>query len=355
MPTIGQKVRQAFLAARRAVGKASSEIGYVRKFILPALLLSYHHGRRLGHVSGFPRRRPRTRIVAVVPYYGNQLLLPSFLRYYRRLGVGDFVFLDLSPQRRLAELLAQEGDCAVWLPRGSQSPRLAIHWLNFLRRRYCTGRWCLSVEPSEFFVFPRSESRDIRDLVEFLETEQRNHLFGLTLDMYGDREATEISFAVDDEPFEALPYFDPVGYTCRGLGPLRSAPTEGGVQRRTVFSKAPQLAPPLNRIPLVRWRWSFSYVAGTRLMTPGQLNTAHAPWHLTPTSCLLRCALLDDDLSMAIAERVEATILVRDQATAHYPALFEMRSLRLKHAGSVRYATSEDLVEWGLMTTGQWF
>jgi hypothetical protein len=290
-----------------------------------------------------------------VPYYGNKELLVSFLRYYRRLGVDGFVFLDLSGRQPLAELLHGEQDCAVWRPRGALSPKRGIHWLNFLRRRYGTGRWCLSVEPSEFLVFPQSETRDIRDLAEFLGTEQRDHLFALVLEMYADDRASAVSLALDDNPLEVLPYFDPVGYACRGTGRLRSIPTQGGVQRRTLFADAPQNAPTLNRIPLVRWRWYFSYVAGTRLMVPGRLNTAHSTWHLNPTACLLRCALLDDVANLVTAASVEKTALVADGAMPSYPGLVKLRNLRLTHSASARFGSSQDLLRWGLLNPGQWF
>jgi Glycosyl transferase family 2 len=359
MRAVVVRYRKVFFRIWRAIAKPItfpfSEIYYIFRYILPPFVSSYYHGRSLDRISEDPPRRSKRSVVAVVAYYGNERLIPGFLRYHRRIGVEDFVFLDLSPQHRLADLLEWESDCVVWRPRGTPSPRLAIHWLNFLRRRYGIGRWCLSLEPSEFLVFQRSESRDIRDLIEFLVVEQRNHLFALSVDMYGDQHAAAIPFSAGDDPLAALPYFDPVGYACHGVGRLRSLPTRGGVQRRILFADAPRNAPALNRIPLVKWRWYFSYLAATRLMAPGQLNTAHAPWHLSPTACLLRCALLDDDLSLAIAERAERTVLVADRATPSYPGVFKLRELRLKHSASARFSTSQDLVKWGLLTPGQWF
>jgi hypothetical protein len=332
-----------------------SEIMYIQRYILPPLVLSYYYGLSLHQVSGHLAPKSAKSTVAVVTYYGNKELLTSFLRYYRRLGVDDFVFLDLSRQQPLAELLRGESRCAVWRPRGSVSPRLGIHWLNFLRRRYGTGRWCLSVEPSEFLVFPHSETRDIHDLTEFLASEQRDHLFALVLEMYADRPASAVSLAPDDNPFEVLPYFDPVGYACRGTGRLRSVPTQGGVQRRTLFANTPQNAPALNRIPLIRWRWYYSYVAGSRLAVPGWLNTAHSTWHLNPTACLLRCALLDDVANLVTAEGVERTVLVSDGATPSYPGLVKLRDLGLRHSASARFGSSQDLLRWGLLNLGQWF
>jgi hypothetical protein len=332
-----------------------SEITYIGRYILPPLFLSYYYGWRLRRVCDHRAPESAKSIVVVVPYYGNKELLASFLRYYRRLGVDDFVFLDLSRQQPLAELLRGESRCAVWRPHGTPSPRLGIHWLNFLRRRYGTGRWCLSVEPSEFLVFPHSETRDFHDLTEFLATEQRDHLFALVLEMYADGPASAVSLARGDNLFEVLPYFDPVGYACRGTGRLRSVPTQGGVQRRTLFADTPENAPTLQRIPLVRWRWHYSYVAGTRLMVPGQLNTGHSRWHLNPTACLLRYALLDDVANLATAEGVERTLVVADGATPSYPGLVKLRGLRLRHAASARFGGSHDLLRWGLLNPGQWF
>jgi len=332
------------------------ELHYIFTYILPPIFLSRLHGRTIRRIKGASKLKSKKSIVAVTPFYGNNALLPSFLAYYRRLGIDDFVFLDLSRDRALGKILADDADCIVWCPKGKTQALNGIHWLNFLRHRYGLDHWCLSLDPSDFLVFPHSETRSLRDLTEFLTSEGRRHIYALVLETYGDRPAEAIDRASSDTPRDLLPYFDPVGYSRVARGRLRSEITTGGLQRRTLFADTPGLSPALNRTPLVRWRWFYNYVASTRLMVPGILNTPHSRWHLTPTACLVRYALLDDGAALAIAERVERTVIVADKAaTSCYPGLAGLRDKLLKHSSSAKFIDSQDLMAWGLMNSGQWF
>lgn len=331
------------------------EIYYIAAYIVPPIFLASAMGRKIKCAKLSEKSSQNNAILAVVPFYGTDSILPHFVSYYRRLGVSHFVFLDLSRERALAATLADEADCTVWQPKRGAAPSNAIHWLNFLRRRYGTGRWCLSVEPSDFLVFPRSESRTLRDLTEFLASENRRHLFALVVEAYGDEPAAALECTPSNPPQELLPYIDPVGYAYMRRGRLRTSIMTGGVQRRTLFSQTPLSSPALNRTPLVRWRWYYNYMASTRMMVPGILNTPHARWHLTPTGCLMRYALLENERALAIADLAERTVMVRDAAKPGYGGVIQLRDAQLKDASSVRITGSTDLAGWGLMNCGQWF
>jgi len=311
------------------------------------------------HEGGAPKAIRRSDLVVVSPFYGNDSLLRPFLHHHRRLGVDQFVFLDLSEKGGLAERLADQSDCAIWRPRGETAEGQTIYWLNYLRRRYGSGRWCLSLEPNEIFVFARSESRQIKDLIEFLQSEARDHIFALVIDMYGDQPGRRLikKYASEtvEHPLNILSYFDPYGYTTSRSHPHWGVTVRGGLQRRTVFRNAPRRCPPLNRIPLVKWRWFYAYVAGTRLLIPRRLNMPHSPWHSQPTACLMRFALLDDDASLGAAAMAEAG-QISDRPTAQsYRGLLKLRGHHLMHNASVRFTSTADLVECGLLNPGQWF
>ena len=312
-------------------------------------------GWQLAQLSGAAAATHDHGVVAVVPFYGSHDLLTAFLAHHRGIGVDQFVFLDLSGKGNLAAGLAEHKDCAVWRPRGRTDPERAIHWLNYLRWRYATGRWCLSLEPSELFVFRNCEWRRIKDLIEFLHAENRNHLFGLVVEMYGDGPALEAGLKPGENPLDKLPYFDAYGYDTLGPGRWRNVVVRGGVLRRTVFQDTPFRSPPLNRVPLVKWRWYYGYLAGTRLMMPRRLNVPHSRWHTSPTACLLRFALLDGDAALAVAARAEATQIVADRSLGAYSALAALRRRPLKQELSLRFTGTASLVSCGLLNPGQWF
>ena len=341
-------------ALRRFRSRVSNSMVYTKASILPQLK-EYWNDRLLDHKSGAARPLAAKGVVAVTPFYGNDSILPCFLDHHRRLGVDEFVFLDLSGEGRLARQLRDQPDCAVWRPRDEADPGQAIYWLNFLRRRYATGRWCLSLEPSDLFVFARSESRKIKDLIDFLETEHRDHIYAVVVEMYGDRPAAGLNFDVGENPLDRLPYFDPFGYWISDAGQHHNVHMRGGVQRRTLFADAPARSPSLSRIPLVKWRRFHAYVAGTRLMIPARLNTPHSDWHSSPTACLLRFALLDPDASLAMAAAAEGREILSDGGGSSFDAVPRLRRRELKQPSSHRFTASTDLVNCGLLNPGQWF
>ena len=330
------------------------EFGDTLRFNLWPLLRSQWSGLGLSRRTG-PAHAVGRGVVVVGPYYGNERLLQPFLDHHRRLGVDEFVLLDLSVEGGLAAALAEASDCAVWRPRGEPDPKRAIYWLNFLRRRYGTGRWCLSLEPNELFVYGRSESRLLRDLTDFLEAERRNHIYALVVEMYGDRPAAGLSLKPGEHPLAALPYFDGLGYATTGPHRYRNVVVRGGVQRRTLYWDMPRRSPALNRVPLVKWRWNYVYVAGTRLLMPRRLNTSHSPWHSSPTACLLGFALLDGEATLARAATAEAGQAARGGGTAAYTGVAALRRHQLKEDLSRRFTGSAALVDCGLLNPGQWF
>jgi hypothetical protein len=350
-------IRRIFKA--KQISKFTAELSHwlvALRLTLLAWVGAQRRASRLKHEEGPARAGAPKGVVAVVPFYGSDTLLASFLDHHRRLGVDEFVFLDLSPKGGLAGRLAGERDCAIWRPRGEPDPRRAIDWLNYLRRRYATGRWCLSIEPTDRFVFARYESRQIKDLTDFLDTERRSHIYALVVEMYGDRPAAALRLRSGDQPLRALPYFDPYGYTTTSRsGRFRNVVVRGGLQRRTALRDAPRRAPALNRIPLVKWRWHYSYIAGTRLMMPRHLNEPHSQWHSSPTACLLRFGLLDAEASLTAAARAEVAELVSDAGGRSFGRLSDLRGRLVKQDFSRPFTGSWDLVECGLLNPGQWF
>jgi Glycosyl transferase family 2 len=318
-------------------------------------LRGYWSGRELVRQCGALRRGRRRGPLAVVPYYGNETLLSAFLDHHRRLGIAEFVFLDLSAAGKLAALLRAESDCAVWRPRRESVPQRTISWLNHLRWRYASGRWCLSLDPSELFVFHRCETRQIADLTDFLEAERRDHIYALVVDMYGDEAAANLRLEKGAHPLDALPYFDGQGYVANGPHRYRNVIVRGGVRRRTLYCDNPRQSPVLNRIPLVKWRWYYVYIAGTRLLVPFRLNTSHSPWHSSPTASLLSLALLDSDERLVLGWLAEGGAIAAGGSRPPSPGLIELRRRRLREDISERFTGSAALVDCGLINPGQWF
>jgi hypothetical protein len=311
-------------------------------------------GAAMTRLAGAEDGRRISGVVAVMPYYGDDHLLAWILTYYRTLGVVFFVFLDWSEAGDLLHHLAETADCAVWRSNAGPEGGDTLHALNFLRHRYAEGKWCLSVEPFDVLVFPHSETRHIRDLIDFLENEQRSLVHAIVVDAYAGGSARAISHSDTISPDQALPYVDRLGYQTCPPTERRLLPIIGGVQRRSIYGEVPEQAPALNRIPLVKITPERYYVSSTTVMNLPELNAAHSDWHSTPTSCLLRYALLCGDSSLSLAAHVEAA-----QDEAGLGSLLQgsiaMTEMNLITSASAGWRSSQDLVDCGLINNGQWF
>lgn len=357
MPGPGPASRRRLLLRGFTFSILSAEF-FVRYQALP-WLAARKAGKRLTHVSGPPNAADRVGVALVTCFYGDASLLRSFIDHHRAIGVREFVFLDLSTMAALSALLAEEEGCAVWRPSGRWEPAQVLDFLNFLRARYATGRWCLSAEISDRFVFYRCESRQIRDFIDFLESESRRQVYALVVDMYGDDAATTLGVKDAPDLLAQLPYFDSFGYsTAPHPDSFRSVIVRGGVQRRALNAPDPSRSPAINRIPLVKWERFCAYISDTRLIAPRRLNVPHSPWHSSATAVLLRYAMLEPDDELAVAVRVEARTLEPDSAAnteAALPGVQKLKPLPLKTESSARYNSTQGLVEFGLLNPGQWF
>jgi hypothetical protein len=307
------------------------------------------------NVHGQPNGEGLQGVVAVVPYYGDHRFIPWFLAYYRKIGICYFVFLDLSKTSDLAAYVADAADVAVWQIRNKLRVSDALHALNYLRHRYARDGWCLSVEPYDLFVFPKSETRHLQDLVDFMTYERQDHLFAMIVDAYGEKPARQINVGETFSPLEHLPFFDRVGYETTLSEKKKTAIIQGGVQRRLLFADQPMNAPLLNCAPLVKMKRDYYYTSATRQMVPGHLNQAHSEWHTSISACILRFAMLSSSECLHIARLIEAAGLNSDRVPPLYAGSEALAMTALKVEGSGHFNTSQDLVECGLLNVGQWF
>jgi len=282
--------------------------------------------------------------------------MPFFLDYYRKLGVDHFLIVDNGSTDGLQEYLKAQPDCSSWYTEASyKASNFGMHWLNALLRRHGTGHWCLTCDPDEFLVFPYCEERNLHELVEFLGNENRDHLFCMMLDMYGEGAVRNTHCQPGQNPVEVAPYFDSTGYVQNVETFYGDVFVQGGVRRRVFFRNSPSRAPALNKTPLILWKKHYAYVSSMHVANLKRLNRPHKQTHMSPTGCLLHFKFLSTIIDKA-AEEI--------QRKQHYDNSVEYSSYNTAFANgkdslvceiSTRYTASNDLVRLGLMNVGQWF
>jgi hypothetical protein len=281
--------------------------------------------------------------------------LPYFLRYYRNLGVNHFFFVDNGSDDGSREYLAEQPDASVWTTNSSyKRSRFGVDWLNFLQIKYAHGHWTLVVDPDEFFVYPFCDTRPMRALTDWLDASSIKSFSAMLLDMYPKGPFDALPYAEGQNPFEIAQYFDSGNYTISRNFKYGNLWIQGGPRARLFFADAPESAPALNKIPLVKWDREYAYVSSTHMLLPRGLNLVFDEWGGEKASgCLLHAKFLDTFPQKAEEE------MDRKQ---HYANSLEYRAYQLAIAKepdlwckfSEKYINWRQLEILGLMSKGNW-
>ncbi len=281
--------------------------------------------------------------------------LPWFLDYYRRLGVRHFLMVDNGSTDGTADYLVTQPDVSVWHTDASyRAARFGMDWIGWLQIRYGHGRWCLVVDADEFLVYPFCDTRPLAALTEWLDTGGQRSFPAMLLDMYPKGPLEMQPCRPGQNPFEVAGWFDPGNYTAVRNERFGNLWIQGGPRARVFFSDAPERAPALNKIPLVKWNRRYAYVASTHMLLPRGLNLVYDEWGGERSSgCLLHAKFLNDFPARA-AEESRRREHYQDGAEYRAYADRTASATDLSCRWSERYQNWRQLEILGLMSTGGW-
>lgn len=279
---------------------------------------------------------------------------PAFLAHYRRLGVAHFLVIDNQSTDGLSDYLAAQPDCSVWLADGSyKASNFGMDWCNHLLAQHGVGKWCVTVDPDEFLVYPYCEARGLRSLTRQMEAIEQDSLFTVLVDAYGPGRLSQANLTPDADPFALCPYFDRFNLTQRYNEVNRNFWVQGGVRMRRFFADKPEQAPALNKVPLVRWRKGLYYVSSMHHLNEPSLN----------------CTVFQrPDAISGVLFHFKYVNLLREKAAEelqrgeHYAGSVEYKAYL--DAGdvvlydpqlSIRFEGSAQMQRLGFMQTGTWF
>ncbi|MGV6810940.1 MAG: glycosyltransferase family 2 protein [Brevirhabdus sp.] len=233
------------------------------------------------------------------------LRLPWFLDHYRKLGVAHFLFVDNDSVDGTADLLASQDDVSLWHTTHSyKRSRFGMDWVMWLLFRHGHGHWCLTVDADELLVYPDHETRSLPELSADLEASGAEAMGAVMIDLYPKGRLGQQDYASDQDPVEALGWFDRDNYTTKYQPNLRNLLIRGGVRSRVFFGALPDRVPTLSKTPLVRWNRRFAYVSSTHSVLPTRLNAVRgAPAAHLPSGALLHTKFLPNIVEKSREEK----------------------------------------------------
>ncbi|UQR65490.1 glycosyltransferase family 2 protein [Bradyrhizobium sp. C-145] len=313
-------------------------------------------------------------IVAVGKLRNEMLRLPEFLRHHRRLGVGRFLAIDDRSDDGTRAFLLDQPDVHVFEIREPFAESSGgARWTSAVLDQFAPGRWALTLDADELFVYPGCENFDLRWLCRYLESTGADCMTAEMVDMYPRWLGGPERYQAGESLVAFCPYFDSDTYVKRRR---RGFPTNylvGGARARLFYDEPmpPKIAlydalvqllepyglarllpavnitrwqpPLLTKVPLARWLPSRRYIAAGHLMAPpGKPGDV--------TGALLHFKFLHDFTDkVAIAVREGNYYLGSVEYQRYAERLDQNRSFELIYPKSLIYQSSDDLVRCGLM------
>ena len=302
--------------------------------------------------SGTIRRHD---ILVFATLRNERVRLPYFLKYYREMGINHFLVVDNGSDDGSTEYLVAQGDVSVWASAASyKRSRFGADWMNWLQSRHGHGHWTLTVDVDEFLIYPFCDTRPIRALTDWLDASSIRSFGAMLIDMYPKGALDAQPYTEGDDPLAIASWFDSGNYTISKNQLFGNLWIQGGPRMRMFFADAPERAPALNKIPLVRWDRDYAWVSSTHMLLPRGLNQIFDEWGGEKASgCLLHAKFLDT-FAVKSAEELE-----RRQ---HYANSHEYQAYhrQLRDNPDIWCKWSEKFINWrqleilGLMSKGNW-
>lgn len=176
----------------------------------------------------------------------------------------------------------------------------------------------------------------------------------MLLDMYPEGAPGDLSYNEGQDPFDLAPWFDPGNYMISKNPKYGNLWIQGGPRARVFFPDAPEDAPSLNKIPLVKWDRRYAYVSSTHMLLPRGLNNVFDEAGGEKASgCLMHAKFLDSIVEKAAEEVTRREHFARGREYLAYHQ-GDKAGISLWSPWSERFMGWRQLEMLGLMSKGNW-
>jgi hypothetical protein len=277
----------------------------------------------LTRIDGRPIPDNRHEIRAFLVTWNDSLRLQSALAHYRQIGVDRFFVADCGSTDGTLDQLAAAPDVHAFAATGDDS----LSWLNTLLNAYGAGHWTLTVDVNELLIYPHHEELELPLFCRYLAHVNAQALTCVSLDMYAAGPIRDAVHRPGARLTDTCGYFDAAPYQLLRTEVCPYFEIYGGLRERLMGGAQSGRSPVLSRVPLVRWQHGMQYLRGTGNITPVIVANV--------MGALLRFDFLSD-----FRDRLEGEIAVDESTNLHT-------------ATSVKYESSTQLIQLGLMKTVQ--
>ncbi len=280
-------------------------------------------------------------IVLIATVKDGMTTLPSFLAHYRAQGLRHFAIVDDGSADGSLEFLKAQDDVAVFVSNfGFRDAQGGLVWRDMLVERIGRGRWYLSIDSDEYLIFPGCETRPIRSFVADIERMGLKRILAPMLDLYPEGQIGALRRPADPSapPTAICPLFDGSHYT---VGDEKFCTSIRGGPRNRLYG----ITMRMTKFPLVFADAALAFNGGSH----------HGPLPITRNFAAPDAVLLHHKFAPGAVETFR-TIAERGthfNGSEFYKAILKSGDFGpetdFRYEGSVRFTSSDDLVQRGFM------
>lgn len=320
------------------------------------LLRAYRKSRQLSVLADRTDQIRDGDILLFSTLRNEQIRLPYFFDYYRKLGVNHFLMVDNASKDGGDEWLIDQPDVSLWQTNASyRRSRFGVDWLNWLQRCYGHGHWTLVADVDEFLVYPFCDTRPLQALTDWMDASSIRSFPAMLLDMYPKGPIDAQTYTEGQNPMEIASWFDSGNYQISKNAKYGNLWIQGGPRARAFFEDQPKRAPALNKTPLVKWKRSYAYVDSSHMLLPRGLNQVYGEQGGERMSgCMLHAKFLNTFVEKSEEETRRQQHYGKSREYKAYAKHLHKTQPNLWHDYSERYINWRQLEILGLMSKGNW-